>query len=595
MATGRAGVGVAGSLTRAMVNGAVGLRPPRDRVGRSVRIAACMVVPLVVGLLTDHIVWGSAATYGAFVGFHGHKDPYLYRARLLAGIGAGFVLAVMVGTLAGSGSPVVLVGVTALFAGAAAFVCQALELPPPREFMHVMICLLIGSLPTLAPPLTLLALTIAGAAWGWLVLMSGWLFDREGPERQALRASLLAILDLLEQRPPVPSTTFHGAVLATRNARRAVERANGPTAPVLRDTQRRAEDLLDDALALALNAPSAPVSRLGAADAGRRAAAEEAQPDVRVLLRLRARELLGVTDQAARQRGFNRRSPVSCPQPTGLSPLRNALSRHSLVPPTALRMLLAVAVALTIGQLIGAPKGYWIAIAVAAVLQGQTLMLSARRAMERGVGTGVGVLLGGLVVVLHPGSAAIVLGILACMLIIELTVANSYVVGVTFITPMTLLMGEIAAPGTLTGHFVAWRLVDTLIGCVVGLAAMRLLWPQAARNRLDVALHRTLDAIARVVQDAAAGVAGGVRHELRVALLNLRAISDVGLGDRLTRAPEDDHHWPLVATVSELGYRALADRGPGAPELERELARLQGQVRERTARPTPPATVPSAA
>ena len=61
-------------------------------------------------------------------------------------VGAGLVLAVLVGSLA-AGHGAVSALVAGLAAAVASFVCQAAELPPPRELMPVMAVLAATAVP----------------------------------------------------------------------------------------------------------------------------------------------------------------------------------------------------------------------------------------------------------------------------------------------------------------------------------------------------------------------------------------------------------------------------------------------------------------
>lgn len=631
LATGLEGARVTGSLTRSMVVGVRGLRLERDRASKAFRIALSVTAPLLLGVATGHVSYGLAAAFGAFTAFHGHVAPYPQRARLLALMGTGYLAAVLAGSLATTSEPALIL-VTGGFAFTAAFVCQSLALLPPREIMLILICLIVGSLPgPLAPLPGLALLVVGGAAWAWLVLMSGWLTDRERPEREAVRAGLRATIDLLGDVDGTDVGAQHAAVLAVRSARRSVEFAGGPTAPLLRRVQLEAEDILDRVLGMG----PAPVP--GAAEA---LAALAPIEDRRIALRARARELLAQTDAAMPEPGFRRgeKNP-DAPPPlrSGMWSLRNGLGRHSLVVPAAARIGVAVAGGLLVGQLSGAPRPYWIALTTAAVLQGSTLLITARRAIERAAGTLVGVLFAGLLVVADPGQWAIVLGVGVFLFLAQLTIGASYVVAVAFLTPMTLLLAEIGQPGQLSNDLVLWRLADTVIGCVLGYAAGRLLWPHSARERLDEVLPRTLDQIRAVLHPGTTGVhaavdasaldaagAGGARwrtlgrgggaaaagrggrkaaaagragrpvtvyrgsesererrHALRVGLLNLRAVTDAGLGDTLTAAPLEDQLWLICAATQQLGYRALAARGVPSAALDVELARLSAIIDER--------------
>jgi hypothetical protein len=633
LATGREGLRVTGSLTRAMVRSVRGLRPERGRIARSARIVVCVVGPLIFGLALDVPHIGLALSFGGFAGFHGHNEPYPQRARLVAAMASGYVAAVLAGTLAQQ-TEVLAIVVTGAFAASAAFVCQALALPAPREYMLVLICLLVGALPEPpAPPVQLAAWTALGGLWAWLVLMSGWLTDRERPEREAVRAALRAVIRLIGANKSNRAGRRHDAVLATRTARRSVEFAGGPTAPLLREIQLETEDLLDRALVT--RAPGEPltgqhavVSVIGA----------EEPPDRRVLMRRQAGRLIEATDAALPERGLRRapRDPQRPPLRSGLWTLRNALAADSLVPPTALRLGLAVAFGLGLGHALDVPRPYWIPLTTAAVMQGETLLSAARRAIDRATGTFIGILAAAGVVALDPSDWWIVAGIGLFLFLAQLTIASSYVVAVIFITPMTLLLLEVGAPGSLTGGLVEWRLVDTLIGCAIAIVAGRVLWPSSGRSALDRALERALDGVdalldrevpsadappvgsvtarwilaraeepptpeearARRVAAGAARLPRGARapgaarrrseparraarHDLRVRLLNLRAVTDAALGDRFTSSPREDELWPISAAVQQVGWTALGRHDDDRQWLRGEVARLRRELAAR--------------
>lgn len=626
IATGRASLDVTRSLTRAMIHGAWRVRPERGRIARSLRIVVCVVAPLAVGLAIDELRLALLVSFGAFAGFHGHVEPYPQRARVVAAMGIGYLLAVMTGLLA-SQSPVVGVIVTGAFATVACFTCQALSLPAPREFMLIMICLLVGALPQApASALEMAGLTALGGLWAWLVLMSGWFTDRERPEREALRTGLRATISLVGASRGARPAKRHDAVLAQRTARRSVEFAGGPTAPLLREVQLAAEDLLDAALALG---PPAPAE-------GPDADPDDAQR--RVVMRRRLGRLIERTDAAMPRRGLRRATHDGGLPPlrSGMWSLRNALGADSLVPPTALRLGVAVAAGLALGHASGVERPYWIPLTTAAVMQGATLLTTARRAIERATGTVIGILIAALIVAADPGSWWIVAGIGVFLFLSQLTIASSYVIAVVFLTPMTLLLAETGAPGSLSDSLVEWRLANTLIGCALGFLAGRLLWPSESRQRLDRALGRAVDGVEALlgVEDAdrsgrllvgsvtaqwmlgrtdspgelrarrmaagrgrsgraaAAQARGGMvvrdahepdhqraaRHELRVRLLNARAVTDAALGDRFTSAPREDELWPVAAAVQQLGYRALARREGPTEDLHREVARLRREL-----------------
>ena len=135
-----------------------------QRVGIALRAMACVALPLAIGVAAGHPQSGAAASFGGLASLYVPQSPYRYRARVVAAVGAGLAIAVLIGAMAGSWTWVA-AAVTGLAAGMASFVCQAVELPPPRELMLIMALLASTAVPAgLAGAAQRAGLAAAGAA-----------------------------------------------------------------------------------------------------------------------------------------------------------------------------------------------------------------------------------------------------------------------------------------------------------------------------------------------------------------------------------------------------------------------------------------------
>ena len=167
---------------------AAGLRAAAPtRVGLALRAGLCVGLPLLVGLLIGQPADGAAASFGGLAGLSVPEAPFRYRARVVAAVGLGLVLAVLFGGLA-AGYGMLAVLVAGLVSAVASFLCQAAELPPPRELMLVMAVLAAADLTTdPTDALRRAGLAAAGALLAWLIIMSPALLGRRRvPERRAV-------------------------------------------------------------------------------------------------------------------------------------------------------------------------------------------------------------------------------------------------------------------------------------------------------------------------------------------------------------------------------------------------------------------------
>ncbi|SDC58634.1 Fusaric acid resistance protein-like [Geodermatophilus telluris] len=234
---------------------------------------------------------------------------------------------------------------------------------------------------------------------------------------------------------------------------------------------------------------------------------------------------------------------------------------HAPAAATALRLGAGAAAAGLAAVALGLTSPYWAVTTAVAVQLGTDARATRTRALQRAVGTAVGVLLAGLVVWLDlPPAAGIALAGLL-QLAVELLVAAQYVLAVSCITPLALLLVHLGNPTTTAGGLVAERLAETAVGIVLALAVGLALLPRAASRRLPAA-----------VREVAAAAAAGDDRRLHAALDHL---AEVAAGARAELLPD-----PAVTAgvrraraVADLGWGLLGARARGDAALAAELAR----------------------
>ncbi|MEU3932373.1 FUSC family protein [Streptomyces sp. NPDC029044] len=490
------------------------------------------------------------AMAGSLCALYAHNRPYAARAGVLARVVLGMLGGVAVALVAASltGSAVVLVTVGALLAAAQKVLCDATRVGPPGNVVLTFV-----SSASLFAPQTLgqvpghLALTAATGAWAWLVCMAPALVRPHGPERRATAAALKAAAVYADtggtgEEHARARAAGYAAVQAAwqsllstsapSRTRRALERL------VVRAEVALAAPAEADAERLRAWAGSlrgtGPVPQAGAADAA-------------------ADELLGV--DAAR-------------------PLR---ARLGPLTPLAVRTALGCALAGYASLALGIGRPYW-ALVTAASLYQANLTLTWSRAVQRVVGNVVGVLVFLAVVPLaHLGPVALVLCCLAFSFGAEVLISRNYWLGSVCVTPMALLITEFAGhqePGAL----MAERVVDTVVGALVGFAAALAVTNRRAGARVERALtaaDRAREHAARLLAepDPGTGALQSARRGLAVALAELRATADAAAGEWWQRAlpqervvlAEQAGHRTLAATARRQGL--LPDRDP-ATETE---------------------------
>jgi hypothetical protein len=142
-----------------------------------------------------------------------------------------------------------------------------------------------------------------------------------------------------------------------------------------------------------------------------------------------------------------------------------------------------VGISLAVAQLLQLSKAYWVPVSCLAVIQGASLRAVWTKQVHRIVGTGVGLLLAWALLLLPLGPWGMALAMMALAFITEVLVVRHYGVAVIFITPLTLLLAELATLGqSAPSEMIQARLIDTLLGCLIGFAGGLCLHHTGFRN-----------------------------------------------------------------------------------------------------------------
>ncbi|MFE9903555.1 FUSC family protein [Streptomyces achromogenes] len=474
---------------------------------------------------------------GSLCALYGHNRPYAARARTLAWVVLGMVGGLAVALLASAltTNAVVLVTVGAVLAAVQKTVCDATRVGPPGNVVLTFI-----SSASLFAPQTLgglpghIGLALAAGAWAWLVCMAPGLLRPHGPERRATAQALNAAAAYAATRGTgdghararaACAAAIHGA---WQSLLAAGARPDG--------TRRALEHLLVRAeVALAAPADTDPERLRAWARALRgtgrvpRVAPTGAAAD----------ELLGV---AAEQ------------------PLPPRSLRHHLAPlaPLAVRTALGCALAGYAALALGVGRPYW-ALVTAASLYQANVTLTWSRAVQRVVGNLVGVLVfAALAPLTHLHPAALVLVSLALNFGAEALIGRNYWLGSVCVTPMALLITEFARSQD-AADLITDRIVDTLIGALVGFAAAVAVTNRRAGARLDHALtaaERAREHAARLLAEPhpEPRALESARRTLAAALVDLRATADAAAGEWWQRALPEDR----VVLTEQAGHRTLA-------------------------------------
>ncbi|HZB20816.1 MAG TPA: FUSC family protein, partial [Blastococcus sp.] len=187
----------------------------------------------------------------------------------------------------------------------------------------------------------------------------------------------------------------------------------------------------------------------------------------------------------------------------------------------AVRLALCMTVAEIARQYLPIERPYWVLLTVAIVLKPDFGSVFTR-AVQRGAGTLLGVLIGSALLAVLPRDAWVLVAMSAFAALLPWARNANFGLFSVFQTPVIILLLDLALPSG--PGLVGARLTDTLIGCAIVLVFGYLLWPQTWRAPLDEALRDAALALDAFVE---AAFTGGPADRRRARRRNYRALTEL--------------------------------------------------------------------
>jgi uncharacterized membrane protein YccC len=275
-----------------------------------------------------------------------------------------------------------------------------------------------------------------------------------------------------------------------------------------------------------------------------------------------------------------------------------------------IRLAVVIPVATEISRFLPWQRGYWLPVAAVIVLK-PDFSATVSRGVARVIGTGVGVIAGGvLVATIHPHGVTFIALIAVCAWLGYSVFAANYALYSLFLTALVILLVSAAESSAMRA--VENRGFDTLIGGGLAIAAY-LIWPTweagtlqaAAADRFE-AIRRYLDAVLRACVDPQAY---DQRSLVRLASGTRRAQSEVmasigrARGEPAWSRPDIDRYTGILSAGRRIasGAHALASHlhdtrrqvavpsaAPIAAEIDSTMSALEHSLRTGS----PPGRIP---
>jgi len=559
---------------------------------KAISAGICAGFPVLLGLLFGNIAYGLIAGIGSFTYLYTFNVPYAHRAKKLFFCLLGMTFSVGLGTLLAPFpfATAIAVGMIGMIG---VFIFGAFQIPGPSAIFFVLGFLMATGMPvdpSLAPLRA--GLVFLGGALAWILGMIGWLSDLHGPEAMAVKKAYTLLADFLDA---VGTKQFHEARQKLMSALKTAEDtllaghlswrssdhlkrllllhelANMIFLEVLEHEEERSNRLPPEIGA------SVRLVATYIEQNDRRNPSKTHWPKLADNGMHRLFSLIDHTHDIVKRpmSQIDREIPLSKPSPWII--LMGAFDKNSIVFFTAVRYGVVLTIAALLANSLHFHHSYWVPLSCAAVMSGSTIVATFHRAIQRSIGTIIGVIIATLILSVKPEGIVIVIAILLFTALTELAIVFNYGIAALFITSNSLLMAESSSPLHSFSYFATARIIDVVTGVMIGLIGTLLVGSRQASNWLPHFMAKTIRSeqhlLFSLFSEQEDGQSRSIeRSKLQTNVTNVKIVYTTALGEIPSNKTALERLWPAMFSIEQLAYLLESSmKYPNRPVLSDEI------------------------
>jgi uncharacterized membrane protein YccC len=536
-------------------------------------------LPIMIGLLLGNFKYGLIAGIGGFTYLYVFNIPYAQRAKKIFFVLVALTLLTALGTLVAP-YPMAIAILMGMIGAAAIFIFGALRITGPSAIFFVLVFSMTSGMPV-EPEQALLraGLVFLGGCLSWIIAMLGYFFDPHGPERGVMIRALIELAAFLDAVGTERFNESRHRVMSVLNEAEETL-ASGYISWKQTDFFKRLYVLNSSAHTIftyilenysehsAKLPPELGYSlrkmtlSLDAKRKGHFTDQKILQPDVMNDQIAYLFKIIFDADAIFNEPAAKINKVVEFSKPSTKTMLGGALDKNSIIFITAFRFGIVTTIAAIIAFQFGLTRSYWVPLSCVAVMSGFSIVATFHRAIQRGLGTLLGILIASVILSFHPSSYLIAFLVLLLTFITELFIVKNYGLAALFFTPNALLMAESTSLGEFDfSYFASARIIDVLFGSIIGLLGVWLVGRRTASSRLPHLISKTIRSqgqfLVSLFSDQGKGFNARDSRELnkmKTNIFNLKTLYNTALGEIPADRKTLDYYWTVVFSVEHLGF-----------------------------------------
>ncbi|MEH7252728.1 FUSC family protein, partial [Neobacillus niacini] len=534
-------------------------------------------LPVMIGLLLGNFEYGLIAGMGGFTYLYFFNIPYAQNAKKLFFVVLGMTLVSALGTVAAP-YPLAIAILMGIIGATAIFIFGALRIAGPSAIFFVLVFAMTTGMPVqpeLAPIRA--GLVFLGGTLSWVIAMLGWFFNPHGPETGVIKRVYLELAAFVDS---VGTEKFNESKNRVMSVLKEAEETLAAGYIPWRET-----DLFNRLYVLNDHANQIFLYILDNFSEAHSKLPPELGQTIREMMFSLDNKNKQVCKKVLQPEGMNENvaalfkkiydadaimneptskinKEIRISKPSLKTIFGGAFDKNSIVFISALRFCVVTIIAAIIAYQFNLARSYWVPLSCVAVMSGSTIVSTYHRAIQRGLGTIVGILIASFILATQPHGYIIALFILLLTFITELFIVKNYGLAALFFTPNALLMAESTSHGDFSfSYFASARLMDVLIGTAIGLIGVWFVGRRSASSRLPHLVTKSIRSQAQflLLLFSDQGVGLNVKEsseskKMQTNIITLKTLYTTAAGEIPVNHKALEYYWPIIFSIERLGY-----------------------------------------
>lgn len=543
---------------------------------RSINASICAGFPMIVSLLIGRLDLGLIGGVGGFIYLYVVNEPYAQRAKKIFIITIGISCTAALGSLV-SPHPILITLIVGLIEALGTFIFGSLSIPGPAAIFFVVGFLMTNgmSVNPAAMPMRAAAVFLSGC-FTWIVSMIGYFFNPYDPEIKAVRNVYLCLSEFSKAIGRKNAQNVQNRTVNTlRQAEQTLlagyiswknsfvfnrlllinEHANKLFLEMLElscDKSIKLPDEISDYIKTLSegidlkNREKIKMHNLNNDLDNRYNKLLEIIYDVEAIINLPITSI-----------GHG----VKISKPSLKIKFAKAFNKDSIVFVNSIRYGVILSISAIIAFSFPFTNPYWIPITCAAVMLGSTIISTFNRAIQRSVGTIIGLMFTIVIFKLEPTGFVIVIINMVLTAITQLLIVKNYAIACIFITANSFILAEAASKIHEFSYFATARITDIVIGSAIGLIGTYIIGHRSASSRLPDLMVKLVRSQSQVLVYLVNNKTNSydndikyIKEKMNINLMNFKMAYETALGEIPNDRETLERMWPSVFSSEHITY-----------------------------------------